>query len=515
MLAFAVSLSAQQPFSSLPIVIIATDNDPSTAEPSHMPVNDTAKTGATMKIIYADDAATYSLADTNNPALLNYNGRIGIKTRGHTSLNSNKKSYSIETRKADNITNNNVPLMGMPKENDWVLSALYLDNSHIRDALTYTLGRRTGRYAPRTHHCELFLNGTYQGIYMLVEKIKVDKNRVNIKKISATDTCGEPLTGGYIFKADHPDDNEPMAWTTTSHSRDYDVIYIHHYPKPEEITQQQHEYLYDYFSHFQNSLRYHDTTYALSYPSFIDIPSFIDYMLVCELASNPDSYQYSTFFHKDRNGKLRAGPLWDFNLAYGNDSRGRGGYDVWQFDNGSNTGSSFWYALFKLNNFRYRLETRWHQLTDNGPLALESTLALIDSLAYTVEEAAQRDRTRWNYCSDFGQSIDSLKTWIANRYAWLDLQLNLFTDISSPSIAKPLVYPNPTDGPIHFALPQRAYTSDRINVDIYNSIGCKVMSFSSAEHLFSEDISPLPAGLYTLLLSDCNGLLYRQIVVKQ
>lgn len=515
MLAFVVRASAQQPFASnLPIVLIVTDNDPSA---THFPINDSVKIGATMTIIYADGTNSYSLADTNNPSLLNYNGRIGIKTRGHTSLKSNKKSYSVETRKADDVSNNNVPLMGMPSENDWVLSALYGDNSHIRDALTFALGRRTGRYAPRTHHCELFINGDYRGLYMLTEKIKVDKNRVNIKKMTAADTCGEALTGGYIFKADHPDDNEPVAWTTFSRPGDIDVIYIHHYPKPEDITQQQHNYLYNYFNSFQDAVNRNDTSSASGYLSLIDLQSFVDYMIICELASNSDSYQYSTFFYKNRNGKMCAGPLWDFNQAYGNDPRGRDGYDVWQFDNGSNTGSPFWVKMFRQRFFRKKLETRWKQLTSSGPLSLDSTMALIDSLSCTITEAALRDRNRWEYNSNHSQCIDSLKTWLELRYAWLDMQLHNNNSIVSPQLSDndyPLsIYPNPTTNQIRIVLPEENELTNCTKIDIINSIGATIMSLTPTENDFTADISHAPSGIYLIRLSTANGQQFNKRLV--
>lgn len=521
LMAAVAVVSAQEPFTStLPIVVIVTDNDPSAS--SHLPINDSVKIGASMKIIYSEDAELFSLADTANPEHLNYNGRIAIKTRGHTSLNTDKKSYSIETRKADNVSNNNMSLMGMPKENDWVLSGLFMDNSHIRDALTYALGRRTGHYAPRTYHCELFLNGNYRGLYMLTEKIKVDKNRVNIKKMDTDDTTGDAITGGYIIKADHPDDGEPIAWSESSLIGFLDVFYINHYPKPEDIMPQQNEYLHDYFNRFERALRRSDTSSTSGYPAFIDLPSFIDYMLVCEVASNADSYQYSTFLHKDRNGKLCAGPLWDFNQAYGNDPEGRDGYDVWQFNNGSNTGSTFWNALFSRSFFRKKMKTRWLQLIDNGSLALDSTMSLIDSLSDAVVSAAARDRQRWSYNSDYSQSIDSLKNWLTMRYAWLDEQLRPANAIDNYQFSiinsQFSISPNPTSGILHIVLTPESterMLSDGINADIFNSVGTNVAHHTSFLNNFSIDLNPLPPGIYTLRLSFADGhSLYHRIIKR-
>lgn len=122
LLAFASCAAAQQPFSSsLPIVIIVTDQDPATDSP--IAINDSVKIGATMQILQPNGSGVVTLADTTNADLVNYSGRIAIKTRGHTSLLSNKKSYRLETRQTNSEANNNVPLMGMPKENDCTKSS--------------------------------------------------------------------------------------------------------------------------------------------------------------------------------------------------------------------------------------------------------------------------------------------------------------------------------------------------------------------------------------------------------
>ncbi len=95
--------------------------------------------------------------------------------------------------------------MGLPKETDWVLNAPFIDRSFLRNVLAYDLFRCMGRYASRTRYCELFLNGEYKGVYILMEKIKRDKNRVNISKADSAAVSGDELTGGYIFKIDKED----------------------------------------------------------------------------------------------------------------------------------------------------------------------------------------------------------------------------------------------------------------------------------------------------------------------
>ena len=116
-----------------------------------------------------------------------YNGRIAIEIHGESSTMFPKKSYRLETQ--DSLgENNNVSLLGMPKENDWILYGPYSDKSLIRNVLAYRLSNDIGRYAPRTRFCELLINGQYMGLYVLTEKIKRDKHRVNIKKLRPEDT---------------------------------------------------------------------------------------------------------------------------------------------------------------------------------------------------------------------------------------------------------------------------------------------------------------------------------------
>lgn len=118
-----------------------------------------------------------------------FNGKIGIEIRGHSSQMFPKKQFGIELR--DDAGNSS--LLGMPSESDWVLNASYTDKSFLRNVLTYKLGNDLGRYASRTRFCEVVINEKYMGLYILQEKIKRDKNRVNIKKLESPDITGDAL----------------------------------------------------------------------------------------------------------------------------------------------------------------------------------------------------------------------------------------------------------------------------------------------------------------------------------
>jgi len=419
-------LSAQTLTSSnLPVIIISTDNDPKTGKPLEIP--DEPKVPGHMKIVFHPDGSRNFVSDQNNPFFLNYDGRIAIELRGSTSQNLPKKPYGFTTLKPDNITNNNVSLLGMPAENDWVLSNLAYEPGLIRDYLSYTLAAEMGNYAPRCVFVEVIVNGDYKGLYLLVEKIKVDANRVNIVKMNDSDNISPNVSGGYIVKADKTTGGDPVAWTMESYFMN--VNYVYDTPDPTYISPQQADYIKNVFFNLQTAMTNHNASLINGYPSIIDIPSFIDFMLINELSSNADGYQFSTFFHKDRNGKLRAGPVWDFNLTYGNDlfqyGVDRSKTNVWQFDNKSNNGSKFWKDLYDDPLFKCYLSKRWNELIATGmPLNKNVMYNKIDQVHTLITEAASREEAKWKTVGNLDNNISSIKTWLLARMMWMNTYLD-------------------------------------------------------------------------------------------
>jgi hypothetical protein len=426
--------------SNLPIVIITTDINPGTSLPYEI-VDDPDVFG-TMKIIKHPDGSRNYLTDQNTAALLNYNGRLSIQIRGSSSQNLPKKGYKVTTLLSDNVTNNNAALLGMPAENDWILNGLAFDPSLIRDYLAYNLSRQMGNYAPRTQYCEVLINGEYKGLYLLQENIKADSNRVNILKITTTDISGDNLTGGYITKADKTTGGDPVAWTTTAYNGQ-DVNYIHDLPKPEDVTTEQDNYIYTQFSNLQTALTSNNLTLLNGYPANIDIPSFVDFMISNDFAANSDGYQLSTYFHKDRKGKLRAGPIWDFNLTWGNDlfqyGLDRSKYYTWQFLNGDNEGSKFWRDLFDNTIFKCYLSKRFNQLIQaNQPLNTAVLNTFIDNTITLISEAMVRENQKWNTIPNYALEIANLTTFIINRTIWMTNNLGGFTSCANVAVP-PLV----------------------------------------------------------------------------
>lgn len=426
--------------SNLPIVIITTDKDPNTGLPIEIP--DDPKVLASMKIIYHPDGSRNYLTDINNPAYLNYDGRIGIELRGSSSQALPKKPYGLTTLKSDNTSNNNVSILGMPKENDWVLNSLAFDSALMRDYLSYDLSRDINYYAARGQYCEVVVNDDYKGLYVFMEKLKINGDRINIIKMTKTDNADPAVTGGYITKSDKTTGGDPVAWTMPSYTGGT-VDFIHESPKPEDITSDQNTYIFTQFDTFKNMMTAQNTSITSGYPSVIDVPSFVDFMIINEISSNVDAYQFSTFFHKDRAGKLRAGPVWDLNLTYGNDlfmwGFDRSHTDVWQFDNGDNIGPTFWRDLYNNPTFKCYLTKRWKEVTaSNQPLNYNVISGKIDAVVSLISEAAVRENTRWNTVGNLQNNADAMKGWLQVRINWMNSKLTDFQSCANPNLA-PLV----------------------------------------------------------------------------
>lgn len=446
---FSLSVSAQNfTDSNLPIVVINTDNGAN--------IPDEPKVLGTMKIIWHQDGSRNYMTDIDNPELLNYDGRIGIERRGSSSQNFSKKPYALETLQDDNVTNNNVSIFNMPEENDWVLNSLAYDQTGMRDFLSYELSEALGQYASRRQYCEVVINGDYKGLYVFMEKIKPDKGRVNIEKMDQTCNSYPEVTGGYIVKADKTTGGDPVAWTMQGYGGGgwggwgSNTDFIMHYPKPSEITNTQKNYIHNVFNDLASVSNQHNTTAVSGIPSIIDIPSFVDFMMIAEYSSNVDVYSFSTFFHKDRMGKLRAGPVWDYNLAYGYDAFGnRSKYDVWQFNNTDNNGPKFWKDLFDTDLFRCYFAKRWFELTEpDQPLNYDRVCARIDEIDELISEAVARDNQRWNQMNQHTQYVNNMKNWLQQRTNWLNNNIGSdqgCSDVNLPPLVISKIHYHPMD----------------------------------------------------------------------
>jgi len=402
--------------SNLPIIVINTNGRRIPDEP---------KITAEMGVIYNGKGKRNKLSDTFN----DYAGQIGIELRGNTSLDFPKKSYALETRKPDG-ENNNVPLLGLPQENDWILYAPYSDKSLMRNDLTFNLAMEIGRYAPRTRFCELVLNGEYRGIYVLMEKIKIDKDRIDIAKLTESDTGGDELTGGYIIKLDW-EDPKSSGWNSPIDG----TLFHYHHPQKDKLLPVQKKYIKDFITEFEYALDgddYKDP--EKGYRKYIDVGSFIDYFMSVELAHNADSYRISTFMYKDKDSNdslLHYGPLWDFNLAYGNQDEGPFGTPYqWSWQIGLDDVNFWWHRLLSDPSFKKQVVDRWFELRQDL-LHTTRIFFYIDSVTTVLDEAQVRNFERWPVLGEwvwpnvfvgetYQEEVDYLKNFIIERVKWVD-----------------------------------------------------------------------------------------------
>jgi len=374
-----------------------------------------------------------------NDAFNDYNGKISIEYRGSSSQSFPKKPYALETQ--DSVgNNNNVSLLGMPVENDWILYAPYTDKSLMRNFLTFDLGRKMGNYSPRTVYCELIINGDYKGIYILMEKIKRDNDRVDIAKLDSNDVSGDSLTGGYIIKVDKYTGTGGLDWLSDFPNIGGNNLYIqYHYPQASALQPQQMDYIEHFMDSFEYALAGPNFTDSLTgYSKYIDVNSFVDLYIINELSKNIDGYRLSTYMYKDRDdngGKLTMGPFWDYNLAFGNADYCNGGITSgWEVNGGCGDNNPFWFErLLDDTTYQNRLKCRWGFLRDSS-LHKDSLFNFIDSVALYLDAAQQRNFQKWNILGNYvwpnyyvgntyQDELDFFKIWIGERLIWIDNNL--------------------------------------------------------------------------------------------
>ena len=422
-----------------------------------------------------------------------YDGHITIEKRGNSSQWQDKAPYRFETVDNDG-ENNNVELLGMPVENDWVLYAPWQDKTMIRNVLTYELSNQIGRYASRSHYVELYLNDEYRGVYVLMEKIKRDGHRVDISKLEPEEITGDDLTGGYILKFDWYYTGDNIGGFESPYDG---MTYNYHYPKPSNIVPEQEDYIQNYINDFENIMLSSDyTNDSTGYPSIMNIESFIDFILLQELSKNVDAYRLSSYIYKDKesvDNRLTAGPVWDFNHGYGNCDYG----ETWETNNylleynpeGGDQMAFWWERLWEDENFQLKTAQRYTELRPTL-FSEDHIYGIIDSITSYLGPAIDRNFSRWpllgNYIwpnyyifDTYEEEITYLKSWTAERLSWMDSELLLLSvkeDIipSTMTLKKP--YPNPFNPSTNFII--NVLNTSSIKIDIYNLIGNKVRSIN-------------------------------------
>jgi len=473
----------------------------------------------------------------NHPtdAFNDYDAYALMQFRGSSSQQFPKKSFNVSFCNAIG-TELDSAVMGMPSEHDFALVANYSDKTFLRNALAYTLWDKSGHYGTRYQHCEVVINGDYQGIYVFTEKLKRDKNRLDISKLDFDDNAGDSITGGYIVKIDKTTGAGGLGFTSIypplSNGNGQTTFYQYDYPSETVITDPQKNYIKAYIDSFEyalNSASFMDS--AIGWRKFADEEHFIDFILVNEFSKNVDGYRISTYLNKQKKSKgglLRAGPVWDFDIAFGNADYCEGGDTAgWAYNFGDVCGTAgnqiafYWKKLWTDTIFKMHMKCRW-DLLKQEQYSLSYINNYIDSMVSMITLAANRNFTVWPILGVYvwpnnyvGNSLldeaNYLKQYIASRYRFLDENIigncNLASTNDNVISSTFRVFPTIFDDFIR--------TSNLCEISIYNLLGSEVFNQKSMINNQEINLKFLNSGIYILQAKTFNGKIIKQKVIKK
>ncbi|WP_437713204.1 CotH kinase family protein [Sorangium sp. So ce448] len=422
---FKVAADTAEFISELPIVVIHT------FESRRLDPLETEFVPATFMLLEPRDGQTKLLGRAS------FDGRIGIHVRGATSRDFPKKQYAVEFRDDALDTDLDREFLGMPADSDWVLSdPVSFDRTLIRNALAFEMSNRIGRYAPRTRFVEVFLvdsgadvaEKSFLGFYTAIEKIKRGQDRVPVAKLSADDLTEPDVTGGFLLRIDKGDNDFKAAGE--------ELQFV--YPDPEDMLkparEPQFDFIRGYIDDFGQAVDADDFKQPGSgkhYSSFIDQDAFIDHNIISALTKNVDALRISTYFFKDRQGLLSAGPVWDFDRSLGTPYDERAFEpEEWKLEGSDGTDyftEGWWGSLFRDPAFQARYKARFLALLQ-GELAPDELDAMVDGLVRKVgAPAVERNFARWQDSPPLNGSHDEeislLKDFLRRRASWIHDEL--------------------------------------------------------------------------------------------
>ena len=306
-----------------------------------------------------------------------------IRGRGNTTWTWPKKPYLLKLDEKR-------PVFGLPKHKRWVLLANFMDRTLMRNMVSMHVSQLT-RLA-WTPHCvpvELVLNGVHQGTYLLIEQVRVDNDRVDVKEMTNLDNVGEAVTGGWLLELDFHYDND-FQW------KERNIPFAVKYPDPDDLTAPQKKYIKDYIAEVSSAIYgsgFADP--AKGYAKYIDVDSFVDYWIVFEVMCNHElGNPGSVFFHKDRGGKLTAGPCWDFDW-------GVLSFKTTPGDQRLINRHAIWYdRLFQDPAFKEKVKTRFYELLPE----LEKIPDYMDECENLLKKSADLNFEMWNPADDRTQN---------------------------------------------------------------------------------------------------------------
>jgi hypothetical protein len=325
-------------------------------------------------------------------------------------------------------------MLGMPANRHWVLLANYADKTLIRTDVAFDLSRRVGmEYTPRNAHVELFLNGTYRGLYQLVEQIRIGPDRVNIPELDVDDTAPDLITGGYLIEIDFRK-GEDYCYESPRTGIDFC------FSNPETLLEPGWEphraYIDGYLAQTEDAIfsdQFADP--AVGYAAYLDVDSAINFFVITEWLKNVDSNLVaSVYLHKKRNGKLTFGPVWDFDLSIGNvDFLSASGLDAGSPEDWYVRYASWFARMFQDPAFEAKVKARWGQLKASG--VFEDTFTHIDKQSRFLSKMQEKNFQLWDILGtyvwpnrvvtgSYEGEVAAMKAWLRERTNWMDVQLS-------------------------------------------------------------------------------------------
>jgi len=332
---------------------------------------------------------------------------VNIKGRGNTTWGMPKKPYGLKF-------DNKVSLLGEPKDKSWVLLANYADKTSLRVQTAFYMGSISSLdYTPRYHFVELMLNGMYMGTYQLGEKLKIGKDRVNV---------GDD---GFLLEIDAKAADDEVTFMTEHLEQPVNI------KDPEVVVEDEnYNYIKSYLMKAENALYAENfTDETEGWQKYLDLESFVDWYLINEIAKNCDAaFVSSCYMNLKRGGKLKMGPLWDFDLAFGNIDYSES-YDP----KGFLIKYVSWYSrLFQDPAFVAKVKERFNYFYSHKDDIMRDINENAQYLRYSVEENNNKWGTFYNYTwpnydiwGNYLNEVQYLKNWLNERFEWLKKEFNV------------------------------------------------------------------------------------------
>ncbi len=344
---------------------------------------------------------------------------IRIRGRGNSTWEWPKKPYKIHFDEA-------VSVFGLAPAEEWALLANYADKSLMRNHVALEMAKTLSfDYTPTQNAVDVFLNGDYLGVYSFGEHLEAGEGRVEVEQDMNKVDCGYFLeVGGVVSGVD-------VLGKNYFHAGLLKFILVKS-PEFEELTKEQFDFIKEYMMDANKAV-----VAGEGYEEYLDVDSVIDWIIMTELTNNTDcAYRRSCYFTKDAGGKLKMGPVWDFDLAFGNFSRDIQDYSAWATFNMDDdyVGETWTYHLFKDPAFQARFKARWNEVRES---LLETAENAIDDEYQRILPSAEENFRVWDILGrkvaferkdttkypTYESQITYLKTFLKNRAAWIDEQI--------------------------------------------------------------------------------------------